>query len=111
MAEDIYVDEFNRNAVARLLNLDNLNDIKKNQDRIQRLIDWAQAKGAKDMQEILWNIKQLQNRSGSPSLGSDWPKHLSQIAYLEMERMKLDKDINDLTSTDGDKQEANTEGV
>jgi hypothetical protein len=93
---DIYVDEFNRNAVARALNLKDYGEIKKNQDQIKRLIEWAKVKGAKDYTDITNSIKELANRVGSPKLGNNWAQHLSQYAYLEMERMKIDEQLREM---------------
>lgn len=93
-----FIDDITRNQVAHSLGLEKYSDIHKNQDNIKRLIDWAQAKGAKDRADVVWSIKQLANRVGSPKIGNNWAQHLGQYAYLEMERMKLD---NELQSFEG----------
>lgn len=91
-----FVDEITRDQVAKALGLKNFGEIKKNQDHIKRLIDWASSKGAKDTTDIVWSVKQLANRVGSPKIGNNWAQHLGQYAYLEMERMKLDDQIKEL---------------
>lgn len=93
-----FIDDITTTQVARALGLERHADIKKYQDQIKRLIDWAKEKGSKDDTDIVWSIKQLGNKVGSPKLGNNWAQHLSQYAYLEMERMKLDKQLNEYAS-------------
>lgn len=82
-----------RDAVGRALGLNNFNDIKANQDQLTRLIEWAQAKGAKNPEEYIWNIKELGNRIGASRLGESWARHLSVYAGLELQRLQLDKEL------------------
>ena len=71
-------------------------EVKKNQHAIERLIDWGRAKGVKDTEDLLWNIRQLANRVGKSPLGMPIAKHLSTYAYLEMERLKIDNQMKEL---------------
>lgn len=91
-----FVDFSLRDSVARNLGLKDYAETKKYQHQIERLIQWAEAKGAKDNTDILYSIKQLANRVGSPKLGNNWAQHLSQYAFLEMERLNIDKQLREL---------------
>ena len=87
-------------AVGKALGITDLGEIDKNQHQIERLIEWAQMKGAKDDMDIVWSIKQLANRVGSPGLGNNWAQHLSTYAYLEMEKLKIDKQLREIENGD-----------
>jgi hypothetical protein len=91
-----FIDEITRDQVGKALGLKDFAEVKKNQDQIKRLIDWAQAKGAKDTTDVVWSVKQLANRVGAPHIGNNWAQHLAQYAYLEMERMNIDKQLSEL---------------
>jgi hypothetical protein len=111
------IDEIVRDAVAKELGLRNFGDIRKNQDKLKTIIDWAYVKGAKDRMDVIWAVKQLAGRVGSPKLGNNWPEHLAQYAYLEMERVKLDTELKSMESKipetveKHDTKEINTESV
>lgn len=102
-SSDIYVDDFEQNAVARAIGMDSFADIRKNSIQIKRLIEWAKLKGSQSIEDMQWAIRELRNRVGSPKLGESMAKHLSQYAYLEMERINLDKQLktleNNVTNT------------
>jgi hypothetical protein len=90
------VDELVRDAIAKELGLRNFGDIRKNQDKLKTIIDWAYVKGAKDRMDVIWAVKQLAGRVGSPKLGNNWPEHLAQYCYLEMERVRLDEQLKSM---------------
>jgi hypothetical protein len=94
--EEPFVDELTRDEVAKVLDLKNFGEIRKNNLNLKRLMDWAVAKGAKDRLDIVWAVKQLANRVGAPKIGNNWPQHLAQYAYLEMERMKLEGQLKEM---------------
>jgi hypothetical protein len=108
---DVYNDDFERNAVARALGFDSFKEIRKNQDQIKRLIDWAHAKGAKDYIDVQKSIQELANRVGSPHLGNNWAQHLAQYAYLDMEKMKIDGELKSFEKPDVSVPKANTTTV
>lgn len=108
VGNDVYVDDFERTAVARALNIDGFGDMKKYQDQIKRLIDWARSKGAKDTTDVVWNVKQLANRVGSPKIGNNWAQHLSAYAYLEMEKMKIEGELREMEPDGGQKTNTTT---
>lgn len=86
-----------RAHVGRSLGLEESEYAKTYQDQLDRLIDWSMEGGSKTREEIVWSIKQLANRVGSPPIGNNWAQHLSQYAYLEMERNKLDKQLKKMS--------------
>jgi hypothetical protein len=89
-------DDVTRTQVEKALGLEKHSDIVKAGDHVRRLIEWAVAEGAKDSMDIVWKIKQLQSRIGSPHLGESWPSHLGQFVYLEMERNRIDKQLKEI---------------
>jgi hypothetical protein len=112
------IDELVRDAVAKELGLRNFGDIRKNQDKLKTIIDWAYVKGAKDRMDVIWAVKQLAGRVGSPKLGNNWPEHLAQFCYLEMESVKLNTELKSMESKipkvekeEYGAEEANTESV
>lgn len=80
--------------VAHALGLEMHSDIHKNQNALERLVEWAQMKGAKDSSEIISHIKELAGTVGSNPLGGNMAKHLSTYAYLEMERARIDRELS-----------------
>jgi hypothetical protein len=91
---DPFVDDWLKRSILRHFNI-RPEDEKRHQSQIERIVQWAKAKGAKDDADAMWSIKQLANRVGSPKIGNNWVQHLGQYAYLDMERMKLDKEIGE----------------
>lgn len=83
--------------LARTLGLENLEDIKKYQDQLSRLIEWAQEKGAQTREDIAWQVKSLAGRVGGPQFGNNIVQHLSQWAYLELERNRLDRQMKEMS--------------
>lgn len=96
-SKDPFVGDDMKLRVGRSLGLDKFSDVKKYQHNIERLIDWGKEKGAKDAEDLIWNIRQLANRVGSAPLGQNTTQHLSTYAYLEMERMKIDKQLEEMS--------------
>lgn len=95
------LDDMDRYAIGRAVGLNNFDEIKKYQDQIKRLHEWARMKGAKDREDSVWQIKQLANRIGGPTIGNNWAQHLSTYAHLEMERMGLDTQLRSMEGQHG----------
>jgi len=83
-------------AVGKALGITDLGKIDDNQHQIERLIEWANARGAKDDADVVWSVRQLANRVGAPGIGNNWAQHLSTYAYLEMEKLKIDKQLKEI---------------
>lgn len=92
---DPFIDDTSKLQIAHALGLESLEDIKKYQDQIARLTEWGKAKGAKDTLDLIWQIKDLANRIGGPRFGENNVRNLSTYAYLELERMKIDKQLKE----------------
>jgi len=88
--------ELEKLSLARSLGMDNLKELSKYSDQLERLVEWAKLKGAKSREDVIWEVRQLANRVGGPSIGNNNVQHLSQYAYLEMERLKLDKQMKEM---------------
>lgn len=82
--------------IGHAIGLEMHSDIKKEQHALERLIEWANMKGAKDSSEIISHIKELANRVGASPLGGSIAKNLSTYAYLEMERARIDRELSKL---------------
>lgn len=87
-------------SLAKALGMDRLGEIDKYSHQLDRLKEWADMKGAKDNMDAVWMIKELANRVGGPPLGNNIVQHLSQYAYLEMERMRLDKQLRQMENAE-----------
>jgi hypothetical protein len=42
---------------------------------------------------MVWQVRELSNMIGGPRLGTTMIRHLSQYAYLEMEKIKIDNQL------------------
>ena len=96
-ASDIVVNEQNSlNQVGQELGLKNLGEVKANQNSVERIMEWAREKGAATDAEIVTFIKELAGRVGSPTIGSNWAKHLSTYAYLELDKLRIEKQLKNM---------------
>lgn len=89
--------ELEKIYLARNLGMENFDDMKKYQDQLERLIAWAREKGATSREDIAWQVKSLAGRVGGPQFGNNIVQHLSQWAYLEMERNRLDRQMKEMS--------------
>lgn len=89
--------ELEKLSLARSLGLENLNDMSKFDDQLSNLVEWAKAKGAKSREDIIWQVRELSNMIGGPRVGTPMVRNLSQYAYLEMEKIKIDKQMKEMT--------------
>lgn len=101
-------DEYERMSIGKAVGLKDFPEVRKYAHQIDRLMEWARVKGAKDSEDMVWQIRQLANRVGGPTIGNNWAQHLSTYAYLEMEKLKIDKQLKEI---EGDGQEAGSVGV
>lgn len=80
--------------IAEELNVDSLTTTKNNFD-LERLLKYAQQRGATDINEILWEIRDLANKVGN-SLTENKLKRMARFAFLFGERRSIDKEIEQL---------------
>lgn len=86
-------DYFEKLKLGHSVGLKTLTQIDKYKHELTRLKQYAESKGAKNIAEIVFEVKKLANRVGSPTIGDDWAKHLSTYAYLEMQKEDIDKEL------------------
>lgn len=93
--------DLDRLAVGRSLQIEDFSDMEKHQNRLDRIIEWAQMKGAKDTTGYLAELASLRNRIGNPSIYD-----LSAYLQVEMEDMQLKQQRKTL-----DEKEAKTQAT
>lgn len=79
--------------LARSLGIDKLTKLNQYTNDLNRLAEWAKVKGAKDIPDIIWSVRSLAARIGSPSVGENIVTHLSRYAFLELERLRLESEM------------------
>jgi len=82
-------DELARLAVARSLGLKDFTEMKKYQDQIARLTDWAKSEGAEDLNGLVSRINALRSDVG---MNKDIYS-LSVYAGMALEKLHLDKEM------------------
>lgn len=108
-SSDVYSpDHITFDRIGHELGFEKYSDIKKNQHSIERLIEWGQLKGAKNDHDIVSFIKELAGRIGAPTMGNNWAKHLSTYAYLEAERLRIEKELQFMSKKEDGGQKTNT---
>lgn len=82
-------DELSRLAVAKALGFDKIKDLDKYSDQVQRLIEYANVKGAKDITGIIGELNSLRNTVGM----SKDIYNLSVYAGLAIDKAKIEKEM------------------
>ena len=70
------------------------NEIQASRDQIRLLVEYA--KSVTDdhtSMGIKWAIRSLQGRVGTPPLGQKWLPYLTQYAYIKLESLKIQKEV------------------
>lgn len=91
-------DYLERSLIAKAVGIEDETGKRKFQDQIGRLIEYARSKGAKSANDMVFEVKKLANRVGTP-IGDHLARHLSTYAYLEMERNRLDDQLKVMSKT------------
>lgn len=94
-------EDIERFTVAEALRLEKIDDIKANENNINRILEYAKAQGAKDKISLLAEIASLRNRLGNPTVGemSAWAYLAMERNIVAQERAKLDAKENELKGT------------
>lgn len=79
------VEEAELHAIAHSLGIDKMSEMKRFQDQLGRVYEWAKLRGASSLTEMVTEINSLRNRVGNPNI-----YNLSVYAGLELERMRLE---------------------
>ena len=76
-------------------------EIQGSKERLNLLIDYAKSVTTDHTTEGLkWAIRALQSRVGTPPLGERWLPYLSKYAYLKLESIKLQKEVENYEHND-----------
>lgn len=85
LVPDTIVQEAEMHALGHVLGLERQSDLKQYQDQTKRIMDWAKAKGAASLTDIVAEVNSLRSRVGGKDVLS-----LAVYAGLELERMSLE---------------------
>ena len=61
-------------------------DLKKNDVKLARIVEWANQKGAKSVEDAMWAIRDLANHLGSPEVGESKLSRIYNWIYLSQVR-------------------------
>jgi hypothetical protein len=76
-------------------------EIQGSKERLNLLIEYAKSVTTDHTPEGLkWAIRNLQSRVGTPPLGERWLPYLSKYAYLKLESIKLQKEVENYEHND-----------
>jgi hypothetical protein len=80
-------------SVGQMFNL-RPGEIDNDREKILLLIDFAETLTEDRSPEgVKWAIRSLQGRVGTPPLGEKWLPFLSKYAYIKLESMKMQKEV------------------
>lgn len=69
-------------------------EIANAKEKINLLIDYAKTVTNDHSSEgIRWAVRSLQGRVGTPPLGEKWLPYLSKYAYIKLESMKMQEEV------------------
>lgn len=89
-------DDIEMLKLSNTLGLENIAEAKQYQDKIQSIAKWASLKGAKSIDDAVTMIRELGARLGGPREGQTYMRNIAEYAYLEMEKLKIDKQMRSL---------------
>jgi len=85
--------ELEVDAVGALFDL-KPSEIGEYMDKINTLLDYAKSQTTDHSREgLLWAIRDLEYKVGTPELGEKLINYLSKYAYLKLEQKKLDEEV------------------
>jgi hypothetical protein len=76
--------DFLKGKIAEVLG-HSISDAEKYDVELNRIMDWAKNKGAESIEDILWEVRYLSTRLGTPGVGESRIKWLHQYIFLENE--------------------------
>lgn len=85
------VKSLDRLAIGRSLKIEDIEDMERHQNRLDRILDWSKMKGGQTRDDHIANLAELRNRIGNPSVFD-----LTVYIDLEMEhmgKMKMKEEI------------------
>jgi hypothetical protein len=70
------------------------NEIQSSKEKLNLLIDYDKSITEDHTTEGLkWAIRSLQGRVGTPPLGEKWLPYLTKYAYIKLESLKMQKEV------------------
>ncbi len=85
-----------RIAVSKAMNIDTFSGMEEHQGRIDRIVEWAKASGAKTSEEVVMRLNHLKNTMGRPSI-HDVSVHIS----IAMDRIRKEQEEKRPRGKDG----------
>lgn len=69
-------------------------EVNMMKDKLEVILEYAKTQVTEQtMENIKWAIRDLSSKVGTPPLGEKLVNYLSKYAYLNLERINLEKDI------------------
>lgn len=68
---------------------------------LNRILEWARNTGAESIEDILWEVRMLSSKLGTPGLGESRIKWLHQYIYLENEESIVRSKMEAMHSLNG----------
>lgn len=62
---------------------------------LDSIIEWAKANGAKNTEDIVWEVRHLLTNLGSPKLGDNPIRYLYRYVFLVNEKRKINKELQE----------------
>lgn len=86
--------ELEENAVGSLFDL-KPSEIDQYKDKINTLLEYAKTQTKDHSREgLMWAIRDLEYKVGTPPLGEKMINYLAKYAWLKLENLRLQNDIN-----------------
>jgi hypothetical protein len=87
-------DTFTHQAVIKELG-DKIEDSERYSKELNAIIEYIQrTKGARDMNDILWEVRLLSGSLGREGLGGKQLSRLYRYVYLQNEKSSIDRELN-----------------
>ena len=84
--------QLDRLAIGRSLHIEDIQDMERHQNRLDRIIEWAKLKGAKSQNDYIAELAHLRTKIGNPSIFD-----VSVYVNIEMEHLATERQLNELT--------------
>lgn len=87
-------------AVEQVMGLDNDSERFRYASKVRTLLDWAMTQTKDHTPEnIMWTIRSLELKTGTPPLAEKRINYIARMAYLLTENKKIESEIKSLSSS------------
>lgn len=87
-------------AVEQVMGLDNDSERSRYAPKVNTLLEWAKTQTKDHTPEsIMWAIRSLELKTGTPPLAEKRINYIARMAYLLMENKKIDAEIKSLSGS------------